>query len=141
MYVADLDTETPFAHGPHVRAIGWLDAAHPFTRGPVAADVRAHLGRFAALWTQSTVELRWRVATSPHTCTLCNAYTACGTFGVPGADVVYVVPTMITHYVDIHAYQPPAEFREALMFSPRPGTVEYEAICAPYRRKLRDPWD
>jgi hypothetical protein len=86
-------------------------------------------------------ELLWKVASHPHTCELCNEQRAVGTFGVPGAHVIYVVPVLITHYVVVHDYKPPAEFREALSFSPLPGTVRYEAICTPYRRKVRDPWD
>ena len=141
MYIGDLETATPFASGPHVRAIGWLSGAHDYPRGDVALDIIEKLQQFVRLWQQSTVELRWKVASNSHTCELCNEQRAVGTFGVPGANVIYVVPVLITHYVVTHDYKPPAEFREALMFSPLPGTVRYEAICTPYRRKVRDPWD
>ena len=29
---------------------------------------------------------------------------------VPGKDCIYVAPSMIAHYVEAHAYEPPAEF-------------------------------
>ena len=46
MYVADLETATPFASGPHVRAIGWLSAAHDYPRGEVTYDIVEKLGQF-----------------------------------------------------------------------------------------------
>ena len=45
---------------------------------------------------------------------------------IPGKDQVYVAPSMITHYIDSHDYQPPLEFQEAVMFSAGIRRMDYE---------------
>ena len=37
---------------------------------------------------------------------------------VPGEGVIYVAPSMIAHYIDAHAYEPPRVFWEAVMKCP-----------------------
>ena len=37
---------------------------------------------------------------------------------VPGEGLIYVAPSMIAHYIDAHAYDPPAVFWEAVMKCP-----------------------
>jgi hypothetical protein len=37
---------------------------------------------------------------------------------VPGEGLIYVAPSMIAHYIDAHAYDPPALFWEAVMQCP-----------------------
>lgn len=44
---------------------------------------------------------------------------------VPGEGVVYVAPSMIAHYIDAHAYEPPAVFWEAVMKCPEMWSDAY----------------
>lgn len=141
VHYADLGTETEVASAPWVRAVGWLGAGDDYPRGDVSRDCLERIQRFAALWTSSTVELRWPVGVRPRTCALCGQPIAAGTFAVPGRDVLYVCPEMLPHFVVEHGYAPPHEFQAAIMASPLPSSVEYEQLVKPYRAAVRDPWD
>lgn len=44
---------------------------------------------------------------------------------VPGEGVIYVAPSMIAHYIDAHAYEPPAVFWEAVMKCPEMWSDAY----------------
>jgi hypothetical protein len=43
---------------------------------------------------------------------------------VPGDGFLYVFPNLITHYMRVHAYAPPAEFCEAVLRCPPVDTPE-----------------
>jgi len=45
---------------------------------------------------------------------------------VPGEGCVYVAPSMIAHYVDVHRYEPPVAFWEAVMNCPEMGSETYK---------------
>ena len=45
---------------------------------------------------------------------------------VPGDGCVYVAPSMIAHYVDVHRYEPPAVFWEAVMNCPPMASETYK---------------
>ena len=45
---------------------------------------------------------------------------------VPGDGCVYVAPSMIAHYVDVHRYEPPAVFWEAVMNCPEMASETYK---------------
>jgi hypothetical protein len=50
---------------------------------------------------------------------------------VPADGCVYVAPSMIAHYVDVHSYEPPAVFWEAVMNCPEMGSETYrQALIA-----------
>jgi hypothetical protein len=50
---------------------------------------------------------------------------------VPGEGCVYVAPSMIAHYVDVHSYEAPAVFWEAVMNCPEMGSETYgQALIA-----------
>ena len=44
---------------------------------------------------------------------------------VPDKGCVYVAPSMIVHYIDVHRYEPPATFWEAVMKCPEMGSQNY----------------
>ncbi len=44
---------------------------------------------------------------------------------VPDEGCVYVAPSMIVHYIDVHRYEPPATFWEAVMKCPEMGSESY----------------
>jgi hypothetical protein len=76
--------------------------------------------------------LGWGASGGYHTCEFCGKAWGSGTFRVPAGDRVFFVPEMIAHYVEAHRYVPPAEFTEAVLTCPLPGTPEYEAAVAPF---------
>ena len=50
---------------------------------------------------------------------------------LPAEGCVYVAPSMIAHYVDVHSYEPPAAFWEAVMNCPEMGSETYrQALIA-----------
>jgi hypothetical protein len=124
-YYPDLGETTQIASGPHVRAIGWLDAQHPFARGVFPVDSLAKLAEFADSSFKSVVALGWPVAMGRHTCEICGAASSGGNFGVPAGRILFVCPEMLYHYVEAHAYLPPPEFLSALVAAPLAGTDAY----------------
>src|ERR1700741_5178377 len=65
MFIADFSTEAYLVRGKRVRAIGWLDSGHPFTRGPVAEGfLHAFKAHVAAVY-QPVIFLGW------HDCNFC----------------------------------------------------------------------
>lgn len=50
---------------------------------------------------------------------------------VPAEGCVYVAPSMIAHYVEVHSYEPPAAFWDAVMNCPEMGSETYrQALIA-----------
>lgn len=43
-------------------------------------------------------------------------------------DKIYAAPNLVYHYVTQHNYKPPAEFMEAVLHGPLPGSPEYETL-------------
>ena len=132
-FFPDLGTEASVASGPHVRAIGWLAAGHPFPIGQAPSELIDRVRLFVERSGESVGALALRVSQGFHTCELCGRFTSHSDFGVPSRSVLYVCPAMLEHYVTVHAYLPPSSFVEALMASPLPGTREYLKLAAPFR--------
>jgi hypothetical protein len=133
-FYPDLGTRTMVASGPYVRAAGWLHRDHPYPQGPVPAAFVARLQQFAAGCSQSTQALGWGMFCGLHGCEFCGGVYAGGNFGVPSGEVLYVAPEMVAHYVQAHAYAPPAAFIAAVLASPLPGTEEYGEALERFRR-------
>ncbi len=118
-------------------AIGWLHPQHPYPRGAASPEFIARLAIFARNWDKSIEALGWGAMGGFHECEFCtkplesrrigNDMTS-GTFGVPAGEQIFYCPEMILHYVTEHGYLPHAEFVEAVMACPVPGTVEYGAV-------------
>jgi hypothetical protein len=91
------------------------------------------------------VELRrkpWQPWETPgvHECDLCvyepGAVGASVIF-IPGRNVIYVCPELITHYMNVHGYKPPDEFCDAVLVCPPMRSTEYfRAILANGGREL-----
>jgi hypothetical protein len=113
------------ASGDHVRAVAWLHHEHPYPQGEVSPEFLERLKQFAGRWGESTWALGWGCFRGLHTCEFCRKIRACGNFGVPSGDVLFMAPEMIVHYVEQHRYLPPTEFVTAVLGSPLPGTEEY----------------
>ena len=135
MYFPDMGTTTQVIDGPQIRAVGWLDALHPFSTGSVEAPVLDRIRVFAKAWGASGQALGWGAFAGPHTCDLCGAFRASGNFGVPHGDVLFVCPEMIVHYVAEHGYCPPPAFVAAITDAALPGSEAYAIAAAPFHRR------
>ena len=110
-------------------AIGWLDPGSEYQKGGVSGDFFSSLVALLEHPGQPFICL------GIHYCSFCQLTNVDKdhkiTIGVdnlfiPGKDQVYVAPSMITHYIDSHDYQPPLEFQEAVMFSVGIRRMDYE---------------
>jgi hypothetical protein len=120
-------------------SVGWLDRAHDYPRGPVPAGFLEALGVAG-----HNCAVRHK---GSHICELCPspqwaAAGSCrelpdGTRLTMGNGVIrvwsrsgkaYVAPNLIYHYVEVHKYQPPTEFIEAVMSPGPPGRVHLTAM-------------
>lgn len=104
------------ASSPRTLNVGWLERGRPFPSGAVSPA--------AAMRLLDLVELAPTNATRGlHFCDRCDgaAFGSSHPRGhaeirVVGADGTrYAAPTLIHHYVTVHAYRPPPEFIDALM--------------------------
>ena len=138
-YYADLANTTQIDSGPLVRAIGWLSAGHPFSRGVSPPEFVEKLRALCARWARSTEALGWPAAGGPHRCDFCATFMAAGNLGVPAENVLFVAPEMVIHYVEAHQYSPPQAFIDAVMACPLPGTPEYGARAARFVQKMPTP--
>lgn len=130
----DLGRVTMIDAGDHVRAVGWLSDEHPFPESDVPEDVVERIRTFAARWGEGVEALGWCLLAGPHNCELCGDFRASGNFGVPSADLLYVAPEMLLHYVEKHRYRAPEAFQAAILKSPLPGTDEYRSAVEPFRQ-------
>ncbi len=130
----DMGREAMVAAGDHVRAVGWLHPDHPFPRGEVSPEFVAKFKAFARCGGHCAGELYWGIAMGFHTCELCGNAHGVRNLGVPAGNLLFVAPEMVAHYVEEHGYAPPAEFITAVLASPLPGTPEYTASVAGFRR-------
>ena len=127
MFYPDLSPCTYSHVDPERVAVGWLDGAHPFSQGSVSSGL---VERLVELSLHPTIQHR-----GLHPCELCPpdqgravfARTSSGEelrlgsaiFYVPSRDSrVFAAPTLISHYIAVHGYQPPAEFIDAVLHPP-----------------------
>jgi hypothetical protein len=104
------------AFSPFLRAVGWLESGKPFPTGRLQDhQVFSKLVEFARDPWQPAV------AAGVHECDLCLYKSeACGTKSLffPSDDFAYVCPELAVHYMNAHAYCPPAEFCSAVLSCP-----------------------
>jgi hypothetical protein len=128
-YFPDMGTVTLAAAGPHVRAVGWLDADYPYATGTrLPAGFTVRLQAFATDWATSARRLGLQTFLGFHECEFCSDAAGCGSFGVPAGDVLFVAPDMVGHYVAAHRYLPPEEFVAAVLETPAFGSPDYAAL-------------
>ncbi|MEZ4439257.1 MAG: hypothetical protein R3B72_09220 [Polyangiaceae bacterium] len=129
MYFPDLGTDTQILGGPHVRAVGWLDASVPFATSPPGEALVDRLSLFRSASAHAVEALSLWVAGGPHRCQFCERHHDGVNFAVPAETLLYVCPGMVGHYVGVHRYSPPKEFVEAIFDCPDPGTTDYFERC------------
>lgn len=127
------------------KTIGWLRLGHEFN---VETPTDALLNK---LWTYCKISVSQ--TRGLHSCDLClsNSFrypaverdgeqlllgsSEIRVFGEGG--VIYAAPTLIYHYVDIHHYDPPVEFKQALVNSIGPPDDRYFSEL----RRLNIEWN
>lgn len=146
-YFPDLSPCTYFDHSQvwsdQLTAVGWLDAMHPFQRGPTDAQVVARLVALVEEPWESDLAVGFL---GSHACELCPTaaemrstevvvgdlrFTVGSTnLYVPGETSLYVAPSLILHYILVHEYQPPIAFCRSVVACPRASSRAYHnAIC------------
>ena len=132
MHYPDLGNNAYSIIGDYIRAVGWLSSEHPFPTGDSSAALIARVKQFAHLGGGQR-EIGWPSEFGRHTCELCQTYRTAGEIAVPDANLLYMAPNMLHHYMEAHRYAPPTAFAAALMASPLPGTEEYRTAVAGFR--------
>lgn len=117
-YYSDLSPCDYFSEADlDLTAIGWLEADHPYTKGPVSDEFLRILANFIPF-------SRWFFC-GLHECSLCQGvYGGVGGF-VPGENRIFAFPELLGHYIEVHGYRPPAEFQAALHRCPPTTSDEY----------------
>jgi hypothetical protein len=140
MYIPDL-FRLKHLDEPPCLTVGWLDASHPYPQGTPPDLFIERLWGFCKAPVHVTFGL--------HDCELCQPpatvyqvqrgdetiYFGTAEIRVFGSDTkVYAAPTLIYHYVVDHRYLPPAEFIQAVLAGPLPGSAEYRALTEAFEK-------
>jgi len=144
MYVASSRTD-----GEKLKAVGWLAWGHAYT----VREIQLPEMRFVQLLRLLVDPWQPLFFMGSHECEFCpeepledlEAYYrrhrierdglvvhfGANNLYVPADGCVYVAPSMIAHYVDVHRYEPPVAFWEAVMNCPKMGSETYrQALIA-----------
>src|SRR5208283_3600133 len=110
-FIPDLSAQVFFPAsqdaGKDTRAIGWLGASVP-NRGTVSPTALAALKYFR------TAHRRTDPFRGIHFCEICKVVFGREEFFIDLGGIRYVLPRMVLHYVEDHAYAPPSAFLEQL---------------------------
>jgi hypothetical protein len=136
------------AEGEKLTAVGWLAWGHPYTLRQLQLPetrfgqlLRLLVGPWEPLCFMGSHECEFCPVEPPYLEVyyrrhrierdgLVVHFGATNVY-VPGEGCVYVAPSMIAHYVDVHSYEPPAVFWEAVMNCPEMGSETYrQALIA-----------
>lgn len=110
---------------PYLTSVGWLARDKEYNRGPVDSAVYQKL---KALLDDSWPNLRFR---GFHQCELCRPHDEArcnNNLFVPDGHRIFVCPAMILHYMDAHEYNPPDEFRSAVLACPHTRSTDYRRL-------------
>src|SRR5688572_16868870 len=104
-YIPDLEARSYSRLTGPIRAVGWLESGHPFTRGSVSPEFSRRLMALVErpIWGYFSFGMHW--------CSLCAAEGRCGpdcrssqaVLLVPAPTCVYETPIWIGHYVLGHS--------------------------------------
>ncbi len=124
-YFPDLSICTYFGEhlAPHLRAIGWIDFNHTYSKGKLS-DKKIY-DRLVKLRYEG-IDYHDRMGF--HKCEFCQFEWGIRNLLIPGGGFLYVCPEMITHYINVHWYLPPDEFCDAILECPDMHTVEYKKL-------------
>jgi len=114
-------------------AVGWLAPGHEYSHGSVTSEF------FRALALLLVEPWQPMVFWGRASCFLCRFSSGpadveyegmklnvgWANLFVPGANCVFVAPSLIAHYIDSHDYSPPVEFQEAVLNCPPMRSMAY----------------
>ncbi len=124
---------SPYRYGgsvePGVIHVGWLGRGHEYSRGSVPSHLVSKMKELA--------EKPCELYRGYHVCDICErprdfvgeqsslerekweaGRRGRGEIRISSAGVTYAAPVLITHYIEVHGYLPPAEFLRALEEAP-----------------------
>jgi hypothetical protein len=122
-----------------LKAVGWLGIGHPYsqrrTRTP-ETRFRQLVKLLQSPWEPiyfmgyhdcefCLEEMRPRGGIGRIECDGYVAHFGASNLFVPGENCVYVAPSMILHYIDVHDYEPPEVFWATIMNCPEMGSEAY----------------
>jgi hypothetical protein len=134
MFIQDLSTSAYFVHGENVRAVGWLEAEHPYQQGTVPKRFMTCLKHHVATACQVVLFC------GAHRCSLCSKearYVGYRNLMIPTKQLLYAAPELIVHYIEKHRYQPTQEFIDVVMACPKQGSDLYMALLLRYQECWR----
>jgi len=116
--------------------VGWLDSSMPHEQGITLDEFKEKLLFFCC------PEFVVHQCCGYHQCQFCDnppfsvqahsgdkeIWLGNGEIRAIGKTAIYAAPTLIYHYVVVHNYQPPAEFVEAVLNGPQPGSNTHRAL-------------
>ena len=113
------------AGGSDLLAVGWLDSEFNFPKGEISVEVYRRLVMLTADC--------WQPAATAglHKCNFCQfdgEASGNNNLFIPAKGILYVCSQLITHYINAHHYQPPEEFRSAVLQCPDTRTIEYKKL-------------
>ena len=126
---------------PACLAVGWLDPAHPFSRGNVPSDVFEKLCSLAlkpwAPYMEAGIHLcgfcRFTGGPAIITYEGIQVQLGNGHLCIPHGKQLFIAPVSILHYIDAHEYAPPDPFLEAVLECPEMNSIKY------YKKLLDTP--
>ena len=139
-YFEDLSAYAYSGFGPSSATnVGWLDSGHHFRAAPSDPKVLTALWEFCRI---SVAQSR-----GFHLCPFCLSEEPiwaerngeCLLLGSSEirvfsaeTDAIYAAPNLVYHYVEVHHYEPPVEFRHAVLQGYPPSDERYFAALARY---------
>jgi hypothetical protein len=130
MYYTDLGNRCQLAHGPGIKAVGWLSISYDYRKGRVPSTFTEAL-RLHLISPWQPVGLF-----GEHVCEFCveNRFSSGLNLLIPSTEaaILYISPAMILHYIEMHNYQPPEEFIKAVMYCPPQQSASYKELVSPF---------
>ena len=131
-HIADLAATSYWAISGNIRAVGYLEYPHEYSRGEVDPKFFRKLMELIARPNGLLFCL------GMHRCGFCasegkdgpDARTSQATLLIPSDDCLYESPIWIGHYIHAHSYRPPDEFIRAVESCPQPGSDAFRKLLA-----------
>ena len=137
-YIPDLAAVSYTGLKGPIRAVGWLESSHHFSRGSVEPEFARRLMALVKRPISAFFHL------GMHWCGLCavegkpgpDCRSSQAVLLVPASNCVYETPIWIGHYVLGHSYQPPDEFCRAVKSCPEAGSDEFRSALVAHLPEL-----
>lgn len=135
--------------GPHcadewkcsLLAVGWLEKNESLPTGSCSSLVIAKLTELRHQFEVAFPRYSFR---GLHECSMCDGeakllHESHVNLFIPGKDVIYMTPSRVDHYIDMHSYGPPQDFIDAVLLCPDPRSNQYKTILTRLNRGQQPP--